>query len=186
MISQGAAALAGSGKTQEEIAERLKISRSLVSMWLCHRRVPSKAHRKAVREAYGIAEGSWDAPAKRARAVAAAAPVVLPTDTSVNGRVAMLHAMIDEAIASSRAPGTSPAEKAKTAQRAAATLAILARITGESAVIDEAKLVKLPALRRVFDALIEALTPWPEAMRAAGEALAVLDGAKPRPMGRVA
>ena len=62
-------------------------------------------------------------------------------------------------------------EKAKILGRCAQTLALVYKLTGEAADLSEAKILKSPAWGRIQAALMKALEPWPEAMRAGGEAL---------------
>ena len=71
---------------------------------------------------------------------------------------------------------TTPLEKAKVMASTAGTITLLGKLTGESREISEARIIRLPAFRRVVDRMKEALRPWPEAARAVGEALKELDG----------
>jgi hypothetical protein len=70
-----------------------------------------------------------------------------------------------------------PKERITEAQRVKAigaltnSIAMLGRITGETLEISDAKLLRLPAFRRIQEVLLQALKPHPEALRVAGEAL---------------
>jgi len=64
-------------------------------------------------------------------------------------------------------------------RRCVATLAELGEITGDSKHMSEAKVVRLPAFRRVASEIVAALEKWPAALAAVGETLARLERGEP-------
>src|SRR5262249_3323193 len=76
-----------------------------------------------------------------------------------------------------RAPrSATPDEFSRFCRSITPALMHLGKLTGETLSIDEARIVRLPAWRRIEQALVRALTPWPDALRAAGEELSRLSG----------
>jgi len=174
--SRGAVLLAQTGKTQEEIAARVHASRSLVSHWIPGRRVPSAANRVALRSAYGIPLEAWDEPfeaaptddagaAKRSKAAAEVAEV------SVRAQAAQLSRVVRETLERVQAAGGEPEWILKQSRSATAILQYLGKLTGETQEMSEARIVRLPAWRRIQSAIEHALARWPEAMNAVGEEL---------------
>lgn len=99
-----------------------------------------------------------------------AAPVELPSATNAADRV---REMIEDQIRRLNDPKQriTEAARVKALGGLVNAVAMLGRITGETLEITDAKLLKLPAFRRMQDVLVRALKPYPEAMRAAGAAL---------------
>lgn len=87
----------------------------------------------------------------------------------------MLDQIRREMAAVSCDPVLTPDMRAKTYARLAHSLASAAKFTGEAGDVPESKLLKLPAMRRVFDAVLAALAPWPDALRACADALDQLE-----------
>lgn len=116
---------------------------------------------------------------KRAKRSARAAELMIPAPpramVSTLDATEQLRAIVDAQIArlndEDEAKLLTEAQRIKIATAAAQTLATLGRMTGETLEITDAKLVKLPAFRRVVDVMVRTLTPWPEAMHALGLAL---------------
>lgn len=166
--NQGAIALRRTGLTQEQIAARLGMSQPQVQRWMACERVPSTPNRLRIYADFPDIEPSlWDQPA--------APPKPSPTDArhmqqappatpiSVRDGVDMLRGKLHKLLHRIDDDGT-PDEQAKVLKDATAALHVLARITGEAADISEAKIVRLPAWRRVRDALVEALGDQPDVL----------------------
>jgi transcriptional regulator with XRE-family HTH domain len=172
--SRGSVLLARTGKTQEELAARLGVSRSLVGHWLTGHRVPTKLEvRTALRKAFAIPVEAWDEPAESA--LATQDTTTTWTADSVQARAQRLQSMID-AMTDQLQQSATPAEFSKFCRSITPALTHLGRLTGETLSIDESRIVRLPAWRRIEEALVRALAPWPDAMRAAGEELRRLAG----------
>lgn len=173
--SEGAVLLARVGSTQEEIAAATGIHRVRIAQYKSGQRMPGPVNRKKFKKHYGIPEASWDKSPK-------GEPATPSLHTSTNGgsvlaRAERLQNMVDELLDKlNNDAKTTPLEKAKVMASTAGTITLLGKLTGESREISEARIIRLPAFRRVVDRMKEALRPWPEAARAVGEALKELDG----------
>lgn len=181
--NQGAALLAKSGSKAAEIAARVGCSRSLVSQWLTGDRKPTRQWRVVLERAYKIAPAAWDrakAPARVSApaSIAASAPSIapVPDDAPVDLSSRTLARELARDVMAIRRElaldgELSLLDRIKVIRGCTENLRLLGTITGESLEISEARILRLPALTRVQDALIRALTPWPEALQAAGEEL---------------
>lgn len=183
--------LARTGATQDEIAERVGVSRGLVSMWLSGQRVPRAENRTAIRKRYGIREATWDQPRAPARSRERpstppppapgepAPPPALEEGSSVRAKALRLGRMVQELLDGiANDTFALPLERAKVMASAASTLTLLGKLSGETQEISEQRILRLPAWRRIEDVIAAALDPWPEAMRAVGEALRAIGEAK--------
>ncbi|HEX8795466.1 MAG TPA: hypothetical protein VF765_31165 [Polyangiaceae bacterium] len=182
--SYGLQLLARTGCTHEQIAARIDCSRSLAGHWLAGRRVPTERWRDALRDEFKIPVDAWDrAPPKPKRAPAPAAPssrdATPPaspapeiTVTSVREAAARLQQKVHEKLEKiDTDPMLMPLEWFKCAASAAAMLNLLGKLTGQTQEVNEGRILRLPAWQRIQDTIITAATPWPDALRAIGEAL---------------
>jgi transcriptional regulator with XRE-family HTH domain len=166
--NRGAVLLARIGETQSKIATRTKCTRVQVAYFESGQRVPGPLNRARFKKEYGIPETAWD---EEPTAIVPP-PQTGPVDESIAGRVARLQRTIDQIQEEAQTdPETTRREKVAVLKGAIEALALLAKITGESQEMSEARLIRLPAMRRLVEQLLKALEPWPEAMRAAGEVL---------------
>ena len=190
--SEGAIALRRIGKTHEELARILGVSRVAVGNWAGGVRKPMPEHRQRIFERLGIPIEAWDRPAKIGgspidRAIAAArhaketegvtSPVTSVTSpvtsvTSVTSRIP--DGAIPKAVELERmAHGlmsklledqlATPMEQAKVMASVASTLTHLAKLTGEYDL--SRRLFRLPLWHRVRKALAEGLKEHPEAAK---------------------
>jgi transcriptional regulator with XRE-family HTH domain len=165
--NRGAVMLARIGETQTKIAERTKCTREQICRFQSGERLPGPLNRARIKKEFGIPETAWD------EEPTAAAPVPTgPLDDTIAGRVSRLQRTIDkiqeEVLAD---PDTTRREKLAELKGAIEATGLLAKLTGESQEMSEARLIRLPVMRRLVEQLLKALEPWPDAMRAAGEAL---------------
>lgn len=177
--SHGAVLLARTGRTQEDVATICDVSRSLASHWISGRRKPSPENRAILDRELKIAPHTFDEappalekPKRRGKAPPAEAVAAI----SVRARATALDQMVHQLMADV-AKG-EPALRARVAQSAARTLEILGKITGETREMPEERVLRLPAWRKIQDRLVEVLSPFPEALRAVGEALVELGAEK--------
>lgn len=169
--SRGAVQLARVGETQEAIAAKVKCSRVEVAYFQSGKRKPGPMNRTRFRRHYNIPETAWDEEPETVVSEHLYTSTNLTSD-SVEDRVARLQRTIDKIQEEALTDGqTTRREKLAELKAAIEATALLAKLTGESQQISEAKLLKLPQLRNIFDRLLAALEPWPEAMHAAGKAL---------------
>jgi hypothetical protein len=144
--------------------------------------------RSKLKKIYGIPVDAWDrnvAPSVIANDLETPAPKasvapVVSTEASSSPDVpsegnATTEAMLREQVTRSRTIASDMGLDAETRLRAEARLThalrALAAHTGEADAMTEAKLVKHPAFKRAMTVLLDALSPYPEAMRAAGLAM---------------
>jgi hypothetical protein len=169
--SLGAAHLSRVGKTQEEIAAELRVSRALVGHWLTGTRVPGRERRPLLQACYSIDPEAWDAPEVATAPATAPAPLDWG-DGSPRAKAERLERMVRELLDGLAAdPKATPLERARVMASAAATLSLLGRLTGETQEISEHRIVRLPAWRRLVDRVLAALRPHPEALASVSEAL---------------
>ena len=65
----------------------------------------------------------------------------------------------------------TPLEKAKVASSLATTLSLIGKMTGETAPLTTERILRSPQWREVADAAVKSLEPFPDALRAFGEAM---------------
>jgi hypothetical protein len=100
-----------------------------------------------------------------------------PAETGVRARAARLLIIVDRDIDRLSDPKSklNELQRYRMQQSLANLLTQLGKLTGEGLEIPDSKLVKLPGFRRVAEKLIAALSPWPDALRAAGQALTEIE-----------
>jgi transcriptional regulator with XRE-family HTH domain len=168
--SEGSRRLLSLGKSQEEIAAEIRVEQSTVSRWCAGDKRPGPNARARIAKAFGIPGDAWDRPPR---------PPVPPkdekaadVDVSVRQRARDLARDLDRLReAAWNDPDATTLERAKILNSAAVGLKLLGTMTGELLEVNEARVLKLPGFRRIDEAITRALTPWPDAMRAVGEAL---------------
>lgn len=176
MRNAGAVALARTGKTQQQIADELDVSRALVHYWLSGDKKPGKGLRATLRELYGIAEGLWDV---EPEATPAPAPTVAPVAPralagvaeAVGGSLGMareLQGMAETQLRDLREDVEATAlERARVMASLATTIRTLAQVTGDFEI--SRRLTKLPLWRRLENELEGALRGHPDAARAVAD-----------------
>lgn len=168
--SRGAFELARTGLTQQQIGERIGCSQEQVSYWLTGARRPGAANRAELALAFGIEPKAWDETPEPPPHVKPSEPGA--EDKTVRARAERFQRMLDDILAKIESDEkATPHEKAKVIKDASAALAVLGRITGEAQEIGEQRILRLPAWRRIEDAMAAALDPYPKAARAVAEAL---------------
>ena len=158
--------------TQEEKARRLNVKRELVSYWETGARVPTTPQRRLLYAAFEIPANAWDEPAPAMRPVPPELLALGYRDMGeyLRGLVARLAHLANESYEK------DPKLFARYNREAVAAYAQLGRYTGETLVIPEEKLARLPSLRRTSRRILDALRPWPEALQAVAETLEAIEG----------
>jgi transcriptional regulator with XRE-family HTH domain len=165
--NRGSVMLAQIGETQAQIAKRVKCTREEVAYFESGQRKPGPLNRARFWKEYKVPPTAWDEEPTGPTHV-----LLGPIDDSVGGRIDRLqrtidriqeHVLTDESMTTREQLGQLNAAIAATGQ--------LAKLTGEASEISDARLIRLPVMRRMLERLLKALEPWPDAMRAAGEAL---------------
>jgi transcriptional regulator with XRE-family HTH domain len=179
-------ALARVGSTQQEIATRVGVTHAAVNQWLSGQTRPSAQKRQTIAGIYGIAPDLWehatsDPPAPERPAPAAErdhaprerAPRERPAD-GVLGKAHRLEQMAHELMERVQAdPNATPLEQARVMASVAATLNLIAKITGQFEL--GARIMRLPMWRKIERAIADALQPFPEAAAAVAEAMRRLE-----------
>lgn len=175
--SEGVFLLMRSGATQEEIAAATGIHRTRIAHYFSGLRKPGDKNKRLFKKHYGVPLESWGRTPKGEPAPKPSLHTYANGGGSVLARAERLQGMVDSLLAKLDADTkATPLEKAKVMASTASTITLLGKLTGESQEISEARIVRLPAFRRIVEKMKEALRPHPDAARAVGEALKELDG----------
>ncbi len=193
--SEGALQLGRLGLSDADLGARVGCKREQIAYWRLGSRVPAPASRAKLRAVLGIPEDAWDrypkAGAKGAAPRAPAAPTTssstpldyppvppaAPPGDSVAAKSKRLEQLVNAGIDMlEQDAGLTSVERFRLQSECQKLLDKLGRLTGESQVIGESRLVRLPAFRRAVDEIVRALRPWPAAQVAAADALAALGG----------
>lgn len=176
MLNKGAVEFAAMPGGLREKSQRFRVSDATISAWQLGNRKPAAQKRREIHEAGGPEPESWDelvpeiaaAPAREPEAPVAATPAAARSEA--DRLLATVRALQD---AADDGAGLDLQARVRVAERLAAMVATLGRLTGD-AVINERQILRSPAAREIENAIVEALAPWPDAMRAVGERLAAL------------
>lgn len=172
--SQGAVLLARTAKTQEVIADEIRVSRISVSKWLNGRAKPAKKKRVALREAYDIPELAWDQEPASTKRDRRAPPPTSDVDAKLDTKsmADQLEQLARDFLKSLREDKTmTPLERAKCMSALAGTLNQLEKRTGDIG----ARLFQLPIWKRIEKALETALDGHPKAAEAVAREFRRLD-----------
>ncbi len=176
--SHGAILLARTAQTQDAIAEKVSVSRVAVSQWRSGATKPAPKKRAVLLEQFGIPIAAWDdVPKKSQKKSVPAEPTPPPAPLAeripgdVIGKARMLEEMALEQMRDLQDPelGVTPLEKAKVMASVAATLNLLAKLTGQFDL--GARLFRLPIWKRIEKALEEGLRGHPKAAAAVARSL---------------
>lgn len=173
-LNDGARALRACGKTQTEIARELKITKQVVGRWFNGKAKPGPDHR-IVLEARGWARASqWDSDKGGVAGTihnALTAPEAAPEDPVVE-----LLGTREELLLQAKRLRTllnrsdlSASAQVQTERALSSVLGAVARLEGVK--ISESTIVRHPAHRAVMAAVLGALEPFPEALRAVADVL---------------
>jgi len=165
--NQGAYLLARVGLTDAEIAARVELDRAQVTKYRLSQLKPRSGNRVALRREFAVPEEAWDqpyAPPASAEAVTNGPPIGAED----------LQRLVSDLLRSVET-GATPYERAKVMRSATATLSLLGKLTGATVNFSEEKILRTPAWQRLKGRVLDALRPWPEAMRAVGRSLDELE-----------
>jgi hypothetical protein len=184
--SEGIKKLAATGLEHEEIAVRLrahglKVTRSAVAHWCRGARKPTDEQRVALKKEWGIPLRSWEIygaieekpngeskPPRRREAP----PEFFAMTTAQTAE--RLRRNAQQLLFDGEDPDVPAAERRRLLEGAATLLEKVGKLTGESQAITASKVYRSPVWQRIQAAIEKALEPFPQAMRAVGEALAEL------------
>jgi transcriptional regulator with XRE-family HTH domain len=164
-----------------QVAKRLNESTRTVESWMRGQRIPILRRRAHIEATLGEPRAAWwdEPPATTGATVVDAAELLAsateaePDDpravaAQLAGRVRLVLAQLDASGAT-----VDPTAASRIYDRLARTLAQLGRFDGTA--LTERQVIHAPASRRCIDAILTALEPWPDAMRAAASALRALE-----------
>lgn len=176
--TQGAVLLAKLGKTQQDIAEAIGVSRPLVAFWLHDQRSPTVEMRGRMMKRFQIPADAWDQEAKvKAKPIATPAPAAASTVAPspeldpgdvVGGCKAQIARLTVERLASD-----DPKLRARFEELELNARHKLSMYLGEGRVITEAVLLRSPAFQKVVVKILGALHNHPAALLDVTEALEV-------------
>jgi transcriptional regulator with XRE-family HTH domain len=173
MMTAGRDLLLRTGLTQEGIAHRVDVDRSLVAKWLAGVRKPSALVRKKLEATLRIPVDAWDRPPKREKKAPPPPPpsAVTVTDkpyrVDVRARIKQLDTEIHNLIADKAYKGF---ERVKMLRAATGIVQILGKMTGDTD-ITPIMIARSPSWRVIEDALLEALRKHPQARASVAKAL---------------
>jgi transcriptional regulator with XRE-family HTH domain len=172
--SEGSRLLGKVNAQTVEIGAALGVTHSIVSQWSGGTKRPGDRNRAELFRLYGIPEDSWDREPGRPR-VEPPAPSLSPAEPHGGEAERRLRSVLAELDAMDP---TTLSDQARL--RRASTIAqcskLLGHATGESQDLSESRLLRLPALRRIVEAIRRALVPWPDAMQRVAEELERIGG----------
>lgn len=178
--TEGSKLLAATGLDHAAIAAALGVSRAAVTQWLSGDKRPAHGRRAAIEQLYGVPPAAWDAELSEpvlGPAQAKTDPCACSTGFHAEARLRDQLERLD-AIRTAAADDATMPPQARLRLEATTTrcIELLAKLTGEGQEVSEARILRLPAWRRIQDAIIAALRPYPDAAVAVAKALKELGG----------
>lgn len=171
MKSKGSKEFSALGTTGADLAKQLGCAVATVSRWKNGEATPEKAYRLKIHKLWGVDPDAWDQldsaakprRKKKRTTKASAASVAAEADL-------WLHAVQD---LRDELPKLvkDPAGRARITREAAGTLAILGRLTGIGLTVSARQILDSPNFRIIEGKIIQALEPWPDALRAVAAAI---------------
>ena len=184
--NDGAIQLARSGKTHEEIAQAVGVTRVAVGHWIAGTRKPRKEARNRLLELFGVAVDAWDRLKSRgspfkasghdvvAGGVASAVTSGVTSVTSLVASPVVPEGVIAKAVELERMAHdlmkklhddeiATPLEQAKVMASVSSTLTHLAKLTGQYDL--GRRLFRLPVWARIRRALADGLADFPDAAK---------------------
>lgn len=169
--NEGAYLLGRVGLTDAEVAARVGCSRAQVTNYRACKLKPRRGNRIGLQRELKIPPDSWDRPYVEQPA---------PPPAGFVGPVGAVEMQnfVNDLVRSVHAPGSdaTPYERAKVLRSTTSTLQLLGKLTGDTVVLTEAKILRLPAWQSLKRKILDALRPWPEAIHAVGKALGEENG----------
>lgn len=180
-------ALIRTGKTIQALAVDLGVNVSTVSRVVGGKLPASPRFRQKALECYSVPLDAWDEAAstgssQSSRRGAEASPGSKAPGTTrpvsaeqVKAQARRLRTMV-ESLLDGLDSSSAPLERAKVMASAASTLQTLRKLTGNDVgEVSEARILRAPAFKRVVEALIETLKPWPDALNAVSKCMKELE-----------
>jgi transcriptional regulator with XRE-family HTH domain len=163
------------------IAERIHVDRKTARQWLSGERRPSYSARQSILEAYGIAIEAWgQVTATREIARPAPAPAYEPDEDELDddedpSPLAQCERMLEAIKRDLRSPSLRMSERLRLRAEQGRTISMLARLQRDGEMLEDRIVREHPSWRRIRAALLDALSPHPDALASVVEALRKLD-----------
>lgn len=161
--------------TQVELAQKFGVGRRTWIRWCQGESTPGAKERARVHAEGGPPPEAWDellpegAPAPRPPRDPSE-PLEPASAEAIRELAAQLHRMAKKQLEALQDSGTEDPKLLAKMSSLADIVVQLGKLTG-AAGIDERRIVASPAWARLWDRMCNALEPWPDAMRAAADAL---------------
>lgn len=180
MRTEGSRLLAATGLDHAAIAAELDITRQAVQQWLSGEKRPSASRRMSLSKRYGVPPEAWDKPVSvsvvgsgggsDASSMAEGSPVGVGARFDAEARLrAQLNRL--DILRTTAADDLPPQVRMRLEATETRCIELLGKLTGEGQEIGESRIVRLPAWRRIQDAIVIALRPYPDAAVAVMAAL---------------
>lgn len=172
--SEGQRLLTAIRESTAQVGARAGTSKNTVSCWRTGTKRPSEAARAKLHEVYGISPTAWDRAAG-----APVPPVALPTPPSLPGKatIDLVNELVTRWMKVSSDPQIPLSMQAKVSDGPLAKyLQIKSRLEREAEFLEDKIVLEHPSYRRIVKAMVAALKPYPDAMRAVRDAIGSLEG----------
>lgn len=182
--TEGAIALVRLGQSQPTIAAALGVGQNTVCQWQNGDRLPMAKHRIAIERHFKIDRALWERPfvssVRTPAAPSAPSNGSTPRASTAFDLADLIAKEVRDLVTPCDEKGYTARERVASLKAAAGLLRELAEYTGERFEIEERKVLRSPAWKRIQGAVTTALAPFPEAAKAVGEALLALDEERTR------
>ncbi len=174
MRTKGSVAFARMVGSAAEASGTFGVSVSTIDAWRHGRRIPGPNNRVKIFKAGGPDGGWWDVPALEPQAMGPVfdTSTIEAASPEATARIAdslQAHAQQLQHEVMAMNDG-DPARRIKSVRELAGVITDLGKLTG-AAILNERQIRNSPAWRTLLGVVVTALEPWPDAMRAAAEAL---------------
>ena len=171
MKSKGSKEFSALGSSGVDLAKQLGCAVATISRWKNGEATPEKPWRLKIFKLGGPEPDAWDEvdtptkPARKKKRTAKATPASVAAEADL-----WLHAVQD---LRDELPKLvkDPQGRARITREAAGTLAVLGRLTGIGLTVSARQILDSPNFRIIEGRIIQALEPWPEALRAVARAI---------------
>ena len=171
MKSKGSKEFSALGTTGTDLAKQLGCAVATVSRWKNGEATPDKPYRLKIYKLFGIEPDAWDEldspskPTRKKKRTTKATPATVAAEADH-----WLHAVQD---LRDELPKLAKdiAGRARLMREAAGTLSVLGRLTGIGLTVSARQILDSPNFRIIEGKIIQALEPWPDALRAVAAAI---------------
>jgi transcriptional regulator with XRE-family HTH domain len=155
-----------------DIARSLSVSPAMATYWRNGTKLPTPERRSQIARLYGIPADAWDRVCEAAEPPADGSPVdpAIPIKIPEGMTLEQVDRLVARLMPETMKPDLAPSTLAQVSSTITQLLRLRAALVGDSRT-DEAKLAQSPSFRAAVMAVVEALRPFPDALRAVEAAL---------------